>query len=278
YYAALEKGFYSDAGLDVRFQEGGSGKSCYAIMMSGYANYCADDGDLIFHFVTGSPIVALAAIFQNSPVTLLTLKGSGLKTPADLVGKRVETLHGGIPIPEIAAMFEREGIELDKLENKEDSFGVGKLIDGKVDAIFGYVSNEPEALKSAGLAYNMIRPRSYGVDFYGDSLFTPKHEVEEHAERTKAFREASLKGWRYAMAHKEEIVDLIRQKYNGRLSRDHLSQEAGAIERLMQISLVEVGPVAVLCRSFNRILCAKGERLWERNVQQNLDKKRSELR
>ena len=34
-----------------------------------------------------------------------------------------------------------------------------------------------------------------------------------------------------------------------------------------------VGPVAELCRSFNRILCSKGEYLWERNKRQNLDKK-----
>ena len=37
------------------------------------------------------------------------------------------------------------------------------------------------------------------------------------------------------------------------------------------------GPVAELCRSFNRILCAKGERQWERNAQQNLNRKRSGL-
>ena len=39
--------------------------------------------------------------------------------------------------------------------------------------------------------------------------------------------------------------------------------------------ILRTGPVAELCRSFTRILCAKGERLWERNAQQNLDRKRS---
>ena len=37
YYAARDKGFYAAAGLDVKFLEGGPGKSCYSIMMSGQA-------------------------------------------------------------------------------------------------------------------------------------------------------------------------------------------------------------------------------------------------
>jgi hypothetical protein len=41
-----------------------------------------------------------------------------------------------------------------------------------------------------------------------------------------------------------------------------------------KITSRQFGPVAELCRSFNRILCAKGEQLWERNGQQSLDKKR----
>ena len=40
----------------------------------------------------------------------------------------------------------------------------------------------------------------------------------------------------------------------------------------------KTGPVTELCRSFNRVLYAKGERLWERNKQQNFDKRRCELR
>ncbi|PCH49472.1 MAG: hypothetical protein COC17_08445 [Hyphomicrobiales bacterium] len=35
----------------------------------------------------------------------------------------------------------------------------------------------------------------------------------------------------------------------------------------------DIGPVAELCRSFNRILCTKGEYTWDQNQQQNLDRK-----
>ncbi len=241
YYVALEKGFYADAGLDVSFSEGGPGKLCLSIMMSGQAQFCADDGDNIFHFIKGVSLVALAAIFQNSPTALLTLRSSGLKTPHDLIGKRVEVMHGGIPIPEIKAMFKREGIPFDKFEHKEDSLGIDKLINGEVDAIYVYVSNEPALLEKAGIDYTLIRPRSYGIDFYGDALFTSKQEVEDHPERVKTFREASLRGWRYAMANQEETADLILKKYNRQASKDHLLYEAKTFEKLMQLELVEVG-------------------------------------
>jgi len=50
-----------------------------------------------------------------------------------------------------------------------------------------------------------------------------------------------------------------------------------ALDKLERLSLNETqvtGPVAELCRSFNRVLYAKGETIWHHNIQQNSDRKR----
>jgi hypothetical protein len=57
----------------------------------------------------------------------------------------------------------------------------------------------------------------------------------------KAFREASLKGWEYAMQHPEELVDLIYSRYSQRHSLEHLRFEAQQMEPLLQSKLVEIG-------------------------------------
>jgi two-component system sensor histidine kinase EvgS len=48
--------------------------------------------------------------------------------------------------------------------------------------MIGYLSNEPFRLKKKGMAVNIIDPRSYGIDFYGDSFITTNKEIVEHPE------------------------------------------------------------------------------------------------
>jgi PAS domain S-box-containing protein len=86
-----------------------------------------------------------------------------------------------------------------------------------------------------------MRPISYGIDFYGDCLFTSENEIAKHPKRVKAFRQASLKGWQYAMDNPEEIVDLIVAKYKTEKSRDALLHEAKMTDELMLHKFVEIG-------------------------------------
>ena len=65
--------------------------------------------------------------------------------------------------------------------------------------------------------------------------------MKEHPERVRAFTAASLKGWQYALSHKEEIVDLILQRYSQQKSRDALLFEAIHTEALVQPDLIELG-------------------------------------
>jgi diguanylate cyclase (GGDEF)-like protein/PAS domain S-box-containing protein len=80
-----------------------------------------------------------------------------------------------------------------------------------------------------------------GIDFYGDNFFTTNAELKEHPQRVEAFREATIRGWHYAMQHSDEIVQLIYKNYSQRHSIEHLQFEAVAMHDLMQPELIEVG-------------------------------------
>jgi two-component system sensor histidine kinase EvgS len=70
---------------------------------------------------------------------------------------------------------------------------------------------------------NIIDPRDYGIDFFGDNLFATEKEIKEHPERIEEIIRAVKRGWQYALDHPEEIVDLILKKYDqSNLSRNHL--------------------------------------------------------
>ena len=82
------------------------------------------------------------------------------------------------------------------------------------------------SLNRLGAPYRTFAPAASGIDFYGDNLCTSEAEVKAHPDRVASFRAASVKGWAYALAHKEATVDLILRKYSAKKSRDALLFEA----------------------------------------------------
>ena len=240
YYAAVAKGFYREVGLDVRLLEGGQGSRCDEQVLS-QVEYCNASGSVVKLRLSGQPIVMLASIIQHSPIVLITQKHSDLKTPHDLIGKRVEMLLAGEPVPEIYGMLKNEGINISQLMLYENSVGIQALLNNEVDALYGFSTNERYQLQQSGLEFNVISPQNYGVDFYGDVLLTSESEVRRNPDQVKQFRAASLKGWRYAMAHQEELVDLILRDYSTLKSREALLAEAQAMEKLMLPNLIQIG-------------------------------------
>jgi PAS domain S-box-containing protein len=238
YYAAKELGYYRQAGLDVTFREAQPGMDAVDQVLSGNAQYGTGTSSLLLARNANKPVVALAVIFQHSPQVLITGRQTVPQSIHDLNGKRIMMEPQS---DELLAYMMREGVRLESIKQQEHSFNPQDLIDGKTDAISAYVTSEPYYLLRAGFDYLTYTPRSAGIDFYGDNLFTSERELTQHPERVKAFRAASLRGWQYAMAHPDEIVSLIYSKYSQRHSKDYYEFEAAQMSSLVRTDLVPVG-------------------------------------
>jgi len=238
YYAALEKGFYADEGLNVSLIEGGSGHAPVQELLAGEVQYAVADAGALLTCAEGKPVVLVASIFQHSPQVIYTL--ADVISLQDLRGKRVMMQQGNLTI-EVQAMLKQAGLS----QHDYVRMPIGSLddlIEGRTDAWPGYSANEGFVLKQRGIPFHVFRPMDYGIDFYGDTLVTTEAEVAANPERVAALRRATIKGWEYALAHKQEMVTLIKQKYNSQhKSAAHLSYEADAIGELMFQSIVPVG-------------------------------------
>jgi diguanylate cyclase (GGDEF)-like protein/PAS domain S-box-containing protein len=240
YYAAIEKGYYKKAGLNVIIHAGSPEKKPVQEVLQGHAQYGEANSELLLERLRGAPLVALAAIYQHSPSVLIARKDTGISSPDDLIGKKVMLLNHTVDA-DFVAMFNNEGIDINSLHVIPSSYEIRDLADGKVDAFNSYLSNEPYFLKQQGVEFTVLNPRNYGVDFYSDILFTTEDELKHHPERVKAFRQASLEGWYYAMNHPQEIIDLLINKYKVNKSREHLEFEAGAIRSLIVPDVIDLG-------------------------------------
>ena len=240
YYAAIAQGYYQEAGLDVTVNSISPGLIPVDEVLAGRAQYGVGRSELLLHRLRGKPVVALATIFQHSAIIMLARQDSGINTPRDMVGRRVMLLAGDNSA-EYTATFKSVGMTLGQLQVLPSSFAIQDLIDGKTDVFNAYITNEPFVLEEKKIPYTIIRPMDYGIDFYGDTLFTGESELAQHPDRVKAFRAASIRGWEYAIAHREEIIDLLIQKYKVDKTPSQLRYEANAMDKLILPQLVPIG-------------------------------------
>lgn len=236
YYAAKEKGYYRDAGLDVTILPAKAGVDPLESVLEKKAHYGVGSSSLLLSRSAGAKIVVLAVIFQESPYEIHT--SVNIHSLHDLIGKRIMLEPQS---DELLAYLHHEGITKEQLILVPHSFNTKDLIDNSVDAMSGYISNEPYYYKLAKFSYESFTPKSAGIDFYGDNLFTSEEELSENPLRVQKFREASLRGWQYAKENREEIIELIIKKYAPELTSDYLHYESDKMIPLLQPDLIEIG-------------------------------------
>ncbi|BAK73285.1 GGDEF domain-containing protein [Arcobacter sp. L] len=233
YYVAKEKGFYKDVGLNVTINELKDKQELTNIIKDGKVDFAIGRSSLLINKINGDDIVILGAIFQHSPLMLLTTNEE-IKTIKDIKNKTVMITPDAEFTASITAMLNSNDIDRKDLKIFKHSFNVDDLINKKVDLMSCYISNEPIILQEKGIKYKIFHPKDYGFDFYSDILFTSSKFIKENPLTTKSFYEATLKGWEYAFKNKTEAAEIIYKKYNTQnKSLINLIKEAEILESLV---------------------------------------------
>lgn len=244
FYIAKEKGFYKDVGLEVNFEELDTKDCVVDEVLEGKYDFGIGKSSLIIDQAQGKDLVALLGIFQHSPSVLITTNPA-LKTVKDLYKKRVMVTPSEINSISVKAMFSAEGISQKNITIQPHSFKLKDLIEQKTDAMASYISNEPFILDNLGIKYNVIDPKDYSLDFYGDILFTSRKFLEKNPTISRKFYDATKRGWEYAFSNIKESVQIVFEKYNTQnKSLEHLIYEAEALKKLAYDEKGEFGTLS----------------------------------
>lgn len=265
YYAAELKGYYKAEGLNVKILQGSAKTNVIDEVLSGRAQFGIGVPDILLEKMKGAPIVLLASIFQHSPAIILSDKNKNIRIPSDLIGKRMGVVEKNGEA-QIKAILLQEGIPLDSVEFIHCSGSTNELLSGTVDALEAYITTAPYTLLQKGITPSFIRPETYGVDFYGDLIFTSSEEADNNLERAEAFRRASIKGWEYALNHPDELIDYILtfKDLDTIITREFLLNESYEIKKLIVPGFVEIGHNnfgrwKVIAENFNFLGMHQGE-------------------
>lgn len=112
YYAAIKKGFYKDAGLEVSLIEAKPGENHVQAVLSGEAEFGVGTSELLLDFHKGEQVVVLAAIMQHSPLALATLKSSGITNIHQIAAEPIMMESSSL---ELLAYLKSEGIDIESL-------------------------------------------------------------------------------------------------------------------------------------------------------------------
>jgi NitT/TauT family transport system substrate-binding protein len=232
FYVALEKGYYRARDLDVTFLPGGLDSNPIKTVVSKSADIGQAGGleQIISARAQGLPILAFAAIHRDTPHALISLERNPIRSAADLPGKRIAVAYGDAAELLFKAYLAHAGVDPKTITMEPFRFDLTPLINGRVDAITGFKTDQPVTLKEQGLNPVVLSYSSLGVRSYGYTFFTTEDFRAQHPDTVDAFYAASREGFEYAFAHPDEAIAItkkaLRSSFNDNSEKTKLQLES----------------------------------------------------
>lgn len=212
-YAALEKGYYKEQGLDVSIEqppESGAdtlvatGKADFAVSYQEQVTYAKTSKDPL-------PIKAVATIIQHNTSGFGSPKEKNITTPKDFEGKS----YGGFSSPSedavLEAVMKKDNADFNKLDvvniGKDDFFAAMKNVD------FAWIFEGWDGVKAEMTGYDLnfmpVRDLDERLDYYTPILITNENNIEKDPEMVKKFMKATTQGYEYCVKDPKGAADIL---------------------------------------------------------------------
>ena len=214
------KGYFKDAGLDVTVDSGnGSGAAVTRVASGSYDMGFADMAALM-EFHANNPDapnkpVAVMVVYNNTPASVMALKKSGIKTPADLNGKKL-----GAPVFDAGRKAFPIFAKANNISNvawtaMDPPLRETMLVRGDVDAITGFTFTSLLNIEARGVKIDDVVAFQYpdhGVKLYGNAIIASPKMIAEHPEAIKAFLKAFTKGVKDVIADPAAAIEFVKAR------------------------------------------------------------------
>jgi NitT/TauT family transport system substrate-binding protein len=216
----VAKGYFKDAKVDVTVDAGnGSGGTVTRVASGTYDMGFADMAALM-EFHANNPDapnkpVAIMMVYNNTPASVMALKKSGIKTPADLAGKKL-----GAPVFDAGRrafpIFQKaNGVGTVAWTAMDPPLRETMLVRGDVDAITGFTFTSLLNLEARGAKAEEVVVMAYpdyGVKLYGNAIIASPKILKENPAAVKAFLSAFAKGMKDVIGNPAASVETVKAR------------------------------------------------------------------
>lgn len=195
FYQARAKGYYAEAGLNVKILPGGPNVNVPQLLATNSVQFGLGSNNFIPLNIVREKAGAKAvmATFQKDPQVLITHPRDDVKSIADMKGKPIMISDASTAAfwPWLKAKYGFEDSQIRKY-----TFNLAPFLTDKQAIQEGYLSSEPYTIETEG----KIKPQVYlmadeGYPGYGAFIMTNTKLIEEQPEMVQAFVDASIRGW-----------------------------------------------------------------------------------
>jgi NitT/TauT family transport system substrate-binding protein len=236
FYVAKEKGYFRAEGLDVEFKQGFE-TDVLKLLGTGALNFGVAGGDeMMVARSQGVPLVYVAAWYQKYPVSVVALEKANIKRAEDFKGRTIGVPgRFGATYTGLLALLDSAGLKEADVQLREVGFNqVQALTQGQVDAVVGYVNNEPVQLAALGQPITTINVFDR-VNLVSNGLITDEKTQRDDPELVRAVTRAFLRGVQDTLANPDEAVTLSIPTIPGSAEkRDQLRAVLAATLPLME--------------------------------------------
>jgi NitT/TauT family transport system substrate-binding protein len=246
FYVADQIQYYAGMNLQVTLVPGDLSTNPIEAVSSNEAQFGITSADnLLRAKLQGIDVIAIAAIFRLNPLSIITTPENEIRTPSDLVGKKVGVASENLDAPrdqQLMTLINYMNIDPASIQfiPVMDFHGIGDLTIGRVNAISGYLGTQ-QMVRAAytNLPLEQIYYSDYGIPFYPNLVFTSQRLIAENPTLVQRFVQATLRGYHYALEHTEEAGS-YSLTYNTQLD---VQSEIGNLRAM--IPLIDTGDAPI---------------------------------
>lgn len=233
YTIGIKKGIYKEYGIDLTLNSAKGSDLSSKLIANREDPFGGVSAEVVLICRSkGMPLKVLAMFHQKTPVTVVSLKKTGINKPKDLEGKSLATDISSMKHKQFEVFCKLNNVNMEKIKMapiKGSDFI--HVLNGSVDAIlaFGYAA---ESLKEKDVEINQIKLSDYGIDIYGLTIATHEALIKENPDLIRRFLAATMKSWEYAINHPEEATRSFVEAYPELDYKEQLLQFKAAVNLL----------------------------------------------
>jgi NitT/TauT family transport system substrate-binding protein len=234
FFLAEERGYYKAEGVTVTAIDTARGAGD-AVVRVATGTYDVAFGDInsLIEFNARNPgkeIPAVLIVYDKAPMSIVTLKTSGISKPADLVGKKAAAPNFDAGFRMFNMFAKVNGFDPSKVNwsNVAPQLREPMLARGETDAISGFSFGGVLALRSLGVPdsrLNVMMFSNYGLDLYSNAIVVSPALMKSNPKAVAGFVKAVIRGWKDAVKDPKASIAALK-------NRDPLINEALELDRL----------------------------------------------
>jgi ABC-type nitrate/sulfonate/bicarbonate transport system substrate-binding protein len=195
YFVAMDKGYYTAEGLDLKYLSGGPDVIPESSLLSKVAPLALTLPDTTIKAIVddNAPFVIIGTQYQKSPLGVVSLAKNPIHEPKDLIGKTLAVAP--VATISVEAMFKASGIDKSKVKIVPYQYDPTPLLKGEIDASVDFTTNVPYTIEQGGEKAVSFLMYDFGYTIFNDTVTVTKDYLKSNRKECVAWLRASRKGW-----------------------------------------------------------------------------------